>query len=106
MSTQDSSPLVTRIQEALLAGDSPAQALVRVGSMPWIDTVHEVDRNAVAMADYAADPQSPGAFIDPHAGQRVIYWGIPDTPGDPVIVGILWDETSASRFFRARVLAP
>ena len=97
--------LLHRLRAAAAAGDTPAQALARVGQPPWIDSRRAGDRAALDMADFAPDAEAPQDFADPHGAAQVIYWGLPGTSGAP-IAGLLWDAAGAPRLFRAQVLPP
>ena len=54
--------LLTRLRAAAAAGDTPDQALARVGERPWIDSRRANDLNALRMADITADPRAPQDF--------------------------------------------
>lgn len=97
--------LLTRLRAAAAGGDTPDQALARVGEPPWIDSRRARDLNALRMADIAADPRAPQEFASPHDAAQVLYWGLPDGPGAP-IAGLLWDAAGRPTLFRAQVLAP
>ncbi|NML16837.1 hypothetical protein [Azohydromonas caseinilytica] len=99
-----------RLHAAAVAGDTPAQALARVGEAPWIDSAHPDHAGALRLADFAPDPRAPQSFLVlPGDARRVLYWGLADDPGAPrvAIAGLAWHaDGSAPRMFRAQVLSP
>ncbi|MEO8525989.1 MAG: hypothetical protein ABI460_14790 [Caldimonas sp.] len=100
-----SEDLLAQLDAAVAARDSPAQAVLRVGRPPWIDSGEASGLNALRMTDFAPDTRAAQDFTHPHGADRVLYWGMPGGIGVNV-AGLLWDLEGRSTRFRATVLAP
>lgn len=107
--------LLGQLRAAAQAGDTPEQAMTRVGVAPIVDP-HDPDYPLILLTvDMREDPCAPQDLGPLYSALRdlgqVLFWdtGVPAAsvirPGIP-IVGLFWDRAGRPHFFRAQVLPP
>jgi hypothetical protein len=98
--------LYNKLELAIKYKIRPDDIKLLVEEKPLIDTVNDVEKRALMMADMVIDDKSTIKAGELKTAMRVIYWKMNNKELQNKIVGLAWMNNGLIHLFEGHILSP